>query len=69
MDETSHRAHAWNWQHNENDLRTIHGAIENGFVGPEAYESRIDALEGDQESIEFLLGKPEGPPRRWSGWQ
>jgi hypothetical protein len=31
------------------------------------HAAETERLEAEQDAIEFELGKPEGPPRRWSG--
>lgn len=45
------------WRRNECDLRMLLNAIASGRVPAEAYESRIEDLELQQDALEFELGK------------
>jgi hypothetical protein len=52
------------WQANERRLKELHAMT---GLGREMHGAEIERLEAEQDAIEFEVGKPEGPPRRWSG--
>jgi hypothetical protein len=52
------------WQANARRLSEI--AAMSG-LGREMHAAESERLEAEQDAIEFEIGKPEGPPRRWSG--
>lgn len=52
------------WQANERRLNEI--AAMTG-LWRETHAAESETLAAKQDAIEFELGKPECPPRRWSG--
>jgi hypothetical protein len=52
------------WEAYECRLNEIHAMT---GLEREMHGAEIERLESELDRVEFELGKPDGPPRRWSG--